>query len=471
MRTLAKLILAGVVVFTALQLVRPSIPAKPATAELQAPPEIKHIIEKDCYSCHSDQPRLSWFDQIVPGYWLVRHDILTAREHLNFSTLGAKPAAAQKATLYEAVNMIQLGAMPLPSFLKLHPDAKVTPEELADLKAYLAPWTPTPSQPANATRNSGSGSSVATTQAAPASMPAPISLSTIPPEFNGFPFDANFKTWKLISTTDRGDNHTFRFILGNDIAVKAAQLGNIRPWPDGAEFAKIAWQQEPGSDGLLRPGKFVQVELMLKDAKRYKDTEGWGWGRWRGLDLKPYGTDARFVNECTGCHQPVRGNDYVYTLPITAAKIAGEEVVNNRAAALPASLPYQPLAWNAITMYVDPKTQTTATLYGNDVAMQAVQLRGAADPAPDVAPDVAPKYSPGAVLALVTCAQRDDPHWFGARIPDTPQSVEFVQVAATGQPNSYRRFAGAALTEDHASASAAAERTSFVLSLTPARLP
>ena len=36
--------------------------------------------------------------------------------------------------------MIQLDAMPLPSFLLLHPDAKVTPEELKTLKTYLAPW-------------------------------------------------------------------------------------------------------------------------------------------------------------------------------------------------------------------------------------------------------------------------------------------------------------------------------------------
>ena len=89
---------------------------------------------------------------------------------------------------------------------------------------------------------------------------------------------------------------------------------------------------------------------MLKNAQLYKGTEGWGWGRWRGLDLQPYGGDARFVNECTGCHMPVSGDDYVYTLPITTAKISREEVVNNRSAALPANLPYQPLGWNAITM-------------------------------------------------------------------------------------------------------------------------
>jgi hypothetical protein len=91
-----------VVLFVGLQLVRPSIPVKPATAELQTTPEVKHILDTHCYSCHSDQRRLSWFDQIVPAYWLVRHDILTARAHVNFSTLGSKPAAVQKATLYEA---------------------------------------------------------------------------------------------------------------------------------------------------------------------------------------------------------------------------------------------------------------------------------------------------------------------------------------------------------------------------------
>jgi Haem-binding domain/Cytochrome P460 len=446
MRTISKLIVAGVVVFAVLQVVRPGIPAKPATAELQAPPYVRHVLEKDCYSCHSDQRRLAWFDQIVPAYWLVRHDILAAREHLNFSTLGSKPPAVQKATLYEAVNMIQLGAMPLPSFLKLHPEARVTPEELSTLKQYLAPWTPALS-PVGDEQQSNTQHQVP--------------LEAVNPEFNGFPFDPAFESWKPISTTDRGDNNTFRFILGNDVAVKAAQSGNISPWPDGARLAKIAWQQQLGPDGLVHPGKFVQVELMLKDAQRYKDTEGWGWGRWRGMDLAPYGKDATFVNECTGCHRPLRGNDYVYTLPISPAnvdpgKIDREEVVNY-AAALPAKLPYQPLSWSAITMYVDPKTRTTATLYGNDAAMRALLARQAA-PA-------------GAVLVLVTWAQRDDPHWFGARIPGAPLSVEFVEVAGTGQTSNYRRFAGPGLIEDSSAAGAAPQRTSFVLGLAPATLP
>jgi Haem-binding domain/Cytochrome P460 len=444
MKALSKVMVAGLAVFALLQVVRPNIPSQPATDELQAPPEVKQILERTCYSCHSDQRRLSWFDQIVPGYWLVRHDILLAREHLNFSTIGSRPASVQKATLYEAVTMIQLSAMPLPQFVRLHPEAKVTPDELATLKAYLAPWT----NPPAAGVESGTG------------VVAPVSLETVRPEFNGLRFDPNFASWKPISTTDRGDNSTFRFILGNDVAVKAAQTGNISPWPDGARFAKIAWQQELGADALVHPGKFVQVELMVKNGSQYKDTEGWGWGRWRGAELTPYGKDARFVKECTGCHRPLRGNDYVYTTPITTAKVRGDEVVNNTAAALPASLPYQPLAWSAITMYVDAKAHTMATLYGNDAAIDAVRAKRA--------PSV-PEYPEGAVLALVTWTQREDPHWFGARMPDQPQSVEFVRVG--GGQGGYQRFTGAGLLVDQGPVSVAEQRRNFVLSLPPVWLP
>jgi hypothetical protein len=443
MKSLARLAAVGIVFFLVLQAIRPGIPAPAATAELQAPPEIRHILEKDCYACHSNERRLAWFDQIVPGYWLVRHDILTAREHLNFSTLGTKPAAAQRATLFEAVNMIQLGAMPLPQFTALHPDAKVTPEDLATLKAYLAPWS-TPPAPSSA--------------ATPTST-APIPLSEVPPEWNGLAFDPTFEGWKVIATTDRGDNNTFRFILGNDIAFKAAQSGNITPWPDGSRLAKIAWQQQLGADGLIHPGKFIQVELMVKDAAKYKAVEGWGWGRWRGLDLKPYGKDAKFVNECTTCHLPVKGDDYVYTLPITTAKVDRQEAVNNHAAALPASLPYQPLGWTPITMYVDPKTHTTATLFGNEAAVHSINSRSAS-----------PTYQPGSVLALVTWIQREDPHWFGARIPDAPQSIEFVTVAGPGQ-STYRDFAGNQLTEISFNARISAKFTADILGLTPASLP
>jgi hypothetical protein len=215
--------------------------------------------------------------------------------------------------LFEAVNMIQMGAMPLPSYLKVHPDAKVTPEDLAVLRNYLG-QTPAvdPAKAADMAAADASAAEAEYSKWVQASGPR----MNVQPEFNGVGFMPDYKNWKVISNTDRFDNHTMREILGNDVAFKAIAEGHINPWPDGTVFAKVTWAQAaPDGQGLVKTGKFVQTELMIKDSQKYASTDGWGWGRWRGTELKPYGKDAAFQNECTGCHEPVRKNDFVYTMP------------------------------------------------------------------------------------------------------------------------------------------------------------
>lgn len=69
------------------------------------------------------------------------------------------------------------------------------------------------------------------------------------------------------------------------------------------------------------------------------------------------------------------------------------------------------------------------------------------------------------MLVLVTWIQRDDPHWFGARIPDAPESVEFVRIADARKANEYRRFAGQSLGEERPAPNEAGLRMSLVLSL------
>ena len=67
---------------------------------------------------------------------------------------------------------------------------------------------------------------------------------------------------------------------------------------------------------MVQMGAFQQVEFMIKDSRKYASTKGWGWARWLGTDLKPYGTAPEFSNECINCHAPVRRNDHVFTMPI-----------------------------------------------------------------------------------------------------------------------------------------------------------
>ncbi len=114
--------LVVVAVGVAVQAVRPSL-GKPAgpKAEVQVPPEVREILVRRCYACHSDEPRLSWWDHVAPVQWVVSSDVQRARAALNFSELGGKPVAVQQGTLYESVNQIALGAMPLRLYLLGHP--------------------------------------------------------------------------------------------------------------------------------------------------------------------------------------------------------------------------------------------------------------------------------------------------------------------------------------------------------------
>jgi hypothetical protein len=305
------------VVFVGLQFIRPELTNPPVTAELQAPAEVKQVLKSSCYSCHSNETKLPWFDKVVPAYWVVSSDVKEARKHLNFSEIGKLPPAQQKGMLFEAVNQIQLSAMPLPSYLKVHPNAVVTPEALAVLRNYLtAASAPDEAASAEAAAKAGADTTVANAQYDKWVHASGVAMD-VKPEFNGVAYNPDYKNWKVISSTDRFDNKTMREILGNDVAIKAIAEGHINPWPNGTEFAKVAWlQSQADADGVVKTGAFVQVELMIKDATKYASTEGWGFGRWRGTDLKPYGKDAGFQNECTGCHAPMAKNDYVYTMPI-----------------------------------------------------------------------------------------------------------------------------------------------------------
>lgn len=295
-------------IFVGLQFIRPELTNPPVTAEIQAPPEVKQVLRNSCYSCHSNETKLPWYDQVVPAYWLVANDVKEARERLNFSEIGKLPPAQQKAALYEALSQIQLGAMPLPSYLRVHPHAAVTPEQIAILRKYLdssvemKPAAPTDTSAADFQYQKWVAEGGKQLQVTPAP--------------NGIAFLPEYKNWRAISSTDRFDNHTMRVILGNDIAVKAIAENHINPWPDGATFAKVAWFQQPDAEGTIHTGAFQQVEFMIRDSKKYATTAGWGWARWRGTELKPYGKGADFSKECIGCHTPVRQNDYVFTAPI-----------------------------------------------------------------------------------------------------------------------------------------------------------
>jgi hypothetical protein len=62
-----RLMIATAAVFLLLQLVRHSVPTKTASAGVHAPIQIRAILAKDCYTCHSDNVDLRGLIKSFPG--------------------------------------------------------------------------------------------------------------------------------------------------------------------------------------------------------------------------------------------------------------------------------------------------------------------------------------------------------------------------------------------------------------------
>jgi hypothetical protein len=138
----------------------------------------------------------------------------------------------------------------------------------------------------------------------------------------GVKLPKEYRDWKLISVAqENGNNNDIRAILGNDIALKAFRAGT-RPFPDGSVIVRLAWryQASPRNDAVFpAPQSFVagpptNVQVSVKDSKRYAATGGWGYGQFEGGLPNP---DPTVVQACFACHQKLAKleteADFVFT--------------------------------------------------------------------------------------------------------------------------------------------------------------
>ncbi len=312
---IAIVFLAILGIFGGLQVFSKPLEGKPVTGKIEAPREVISILENSCFNCHSNQQDLSWYDRLAPISWAVNKDVHRAREVLNFSEWDKLSPADHKGKMYAILNMMQSGKMPLHEYTVLHPSSNITAKDVAVIKKYTLSLAGTPSaKPKN------------TVAEAIATIPA-TSHSKFPVSPNGVEYTDDFKNWKVISMSTFFDN-SIRVIYGNDIAAKAVETENFHPWPDGSIVVKSVWKQQELPDGEIRAGEFVNAQFMVKDSKKYTDTEGWGFAKFSGNDLHPTGRSAAFAREsCIACHrQLAEKTGYLFDVPM---KVNTQRLIQN----------------------------------------------------------------------------------------------------------------------------------------------
>jgi hypothetical protein len=95
----------------------------------KVPDEIKMIISRSCYDCHSMQTKYPWYSHIAPVKWMVRHDIEWGRGDVNFSEWGSLEDKDKIKKLGEISEVIEKKEMPLPIYLFMHTNAKLSAED------------------------------------------------------------------------------------------------------------------------------------------------------------------------------------------------------------------------------------------------------------------------------------------------------------------------------------------------------
>jgi hypothetical protein len=84
------------------------------------------VVERACRDCHTNHTVWPWYSKVSPISWLVASDVEEGRARLNFSQWSIYGPEMTQIRLREACEEVKAGKMPLPHYVPLHPEARLS---------------------------------------------------------------------------------------------------------------------------------------------------------------------------------------------------------------------------------------------------------------------------------------------------------------------------------------------------------
>jgi hypothetical protein len=145
MKVSHKILLALLAVIIIIQFFRPAkniadpvITGDDISKTYAIPENVHKIFMNKCYDCHSNNTQYPWYFKIQPVGWWMAHHVEEGKEELNFSVFKTYPQKKANHKLEEVSESVTEGWMPLDSYLWIHQDAKLTPEETQAINAWIS---------------------------------------------------------------------------------------------------------------------------------------------------------------------------------------------------------------------------------------------------------------------------------------------------------------------------------------------
>ena len=143
MKLYKKILLALLIVFIAIQFIRPAhntssqlLPTD-ITKTINVPDKVLDVFKNSCYDCHSNDTRYPWYINIQPMGWVMANHIKNGKENLNFSEFGIYSKRKQANKLRAIGTSINDGSMPISSYTIMHTDAKLTSNDTAIINNWV----------------------------------------------------------------------------------------------------------------------------------------------------------------------------------------------------------------------------------------------------------------------------------------------------------------------------------------------
>lgn len=99
--------------------------------------DVARILERSCGNCHSERTEWPWYSYVAPLSWMIENDVHRGRGHMNLSHWDGY-TGEQKVDLLTKMGVeVRNRRMPLPQYLRLHPEARLSNDEVARINAWV----------------------------------------------------------------------------------------------------------------------------------------------------------------------------------------------------------------------------------------------------------------------------------------------------------------------------------------------
>lgn len=101
------------------------------------PADVRAIIKRSCYDCHSLETKYPWYANVAPVSWWIKNHVNEGRNFINFSTWEDYNSDEKSRKLVNSMAYIKPDMMPLSSYISQHKEAKLSVKDKEILNEWM----------------------------------------------------------------------------------------------------------------------------------------------------------------------------------------------------------------------------------------------------------------------------------------------------------------------------------------------